>query len=96
MLLIPVSEYFHKKIGISSAPSWFVAWPMLMTISMIYEIFEWGLTLVLSPDMADSYNGQQGDMWDSQKDMAMALLGASVMLLSLYILPHFRKRLEKL
>lgn len=25
---------------------------------------------------ADAYNGQQGDMWDAQKDMALAVLGA--------------------
>lgn len=29
------------------------------------------------PD-ADAYNGQQGDVWDPQKDMAMAGLGALV------------------
>lgn len=27
------------------------------------------------PD-ADAYNGQQGDPWDAQKDMALAGLGA--------------------
>jgi putative membrane protein len=26
--------------------------------------------------MADSYNGQQGDPWDPQKDMAMAQIGS--------------------
>jgi putative membrane protein len=28
----------------------------------------------------EAYNGQQGDYWDAQKDMALALLGALVML----------------
>jgi len=28
--------------------------------------------------MADDYNGQQGDMWDAQKDMALAGLGALI------------------
>ncbi len=25
---------------------------------------------------ADAYNGQQGDVWDAQKDMAFAMAGA--------------------
>ncbi|PVX31514.1 hypothetical protein DD559_12785 [Sphingomonas pokkalii] len=28
--------------------------------------------------MADEYNGQQGDLWDPQKDMAIAMLGAAL------------------
>jgi putative membrane protein len=47
-------------------------------VSALYEIFEWLITIVLAPGMADEYNGQQGDVWDSQKDMAIALVGAFV------------------
>jgi len=47
-------------------------------VSALYEIFEWLLTIVLAPGMADEYNGQQGDMWDSQKDMAIALAGGGI------------------
>ena len=67
-----------------------MAWLMIQTGSMIYELFEWLLTIVMSSDAADSYNGQQGDMWDAQKDMALALLGATAMLL-LYMLRSVRK-----
>lgn len=45
---------------------------------MIYEMFEWLITVVMSPATADSYNGQQGDMWDAQKDMALALIGSTI------------------
>ena len=68
----------------------FMAWLMIQTGSMIYELFEWLLTIVVSSDAADSYNGQQGDMWDAQKDMALALLGSTAMLL-FYMLRSVRK-----
>lgn len=42
----------------------------------LYEIFEWSLTMALSPEDAGAYNGEQGDMFDGQKDMAVAALGA--------------------
>ncbi len=50
----------------------------VLSVSCLYEIFEWGLALTLAGDMAEDYNGQQGDMWDAQKDMALALLGALI------------------
>jgi putative membrane protein len=46
----------------------------------LYEIFEWALTLSLSPEGAGAYNGEQGDIYDAQKDMAIAALGAALAL----------------
>lgn len=56
-----------------------MAWLIIQTGSMIYELFEWLLTVVMTSEEADYYNGQQGDIWDAQKDMALAMLGSSVM-----------------
>ena len=36
------------------------------------------LTVTFAPAWAEAYNGQQGDPWDAQKDMAMAGLGALI------------------
>lgn len=47
----------------------------VLALGALYEIFEWSLTIGLSPEAADRYNGQQGDMFDAPKDMALALLG---------------------
>lgn len=46
--------------------------------SLFYELFEWWLSLTLAPDQVEAYNGQQGDMWDPHKDMALALLGSII------------------
>jgi putative membrane protein len=50
----------------------------IMSSSLVYEWFEWGIALLLSPEAAESYNGQQGDMWDAHADMLLATLGALV------------------
>lgn len=50
----------------------------VLATSALYELFEWGVAVVLAPDMAEAYNGQQGDVWDPHMDMALALLGAVV------------------
>ena len=51
--------------------------------SALYEIFEWLLTVIAAGVTADYYNGQQGDVWDAQKDMAAAQLGSALMLIAL-------------
>ncbi|AAW74549.1 DUF2238 domain-containing protein [Xanthomonas oryzae pv. oryzae] len=48
----------------------------IMCVSLVYEWFEWGIALLLSPQAAEAYNGQQGDPWDAHTDMLLATLGS--------------------
>ncbi|MEB6676076.1 DUF2238 domain-containing protein [Acinetobacter haemolyticus] len=56
----------------------------VMASSMIYELLEWGLSIGLSPEDAENYNGQQGDIWDAHKDMFLATIGALLMGIGYY------------
>lgn len=47
----------------------------VMASSMVYELIEWVIAIGMSPDAAEKYNGQQGDLWDAHKDMLMATIG---------------------
>ena len=49
-------------------------------ISALYELIEWGAAMALG-EGADAFLATQGDVWDTQKDMAMAGVGAIVALL---------------
>lgn len=66
---------------------WALQYALLAVLATgaIYEIFEWLLAVVMAPDWAEAYNGQQGDPWDAQQDMALALAGGlfTAMVLSL-------------
>lgn len=53
-----------------------LAMMVIMCSSLVYEWFEWGIALLLSPDAAEAYNGQQGDLWDAHADMLLATLGS--------------------
>ena len=48
----------------------------VMASSVFYELIEWAIAIGLSPEEAENYNGQQGDMWDAHKDMLLATIGA--------------------
>ena len=53
-----------------------------LALSASYELIEW-LTAVLGGSAADAFLGTQGDVWDTQWDMFMALVGAISALLLL-------------
>ena len=71
-------EFSRRRVTSRQVMAVLVAWLMVQAGSLIYELFEWVLTLVLSPEDAEGYNGQQGDMFDAQKDMALAMLGSTL------------------
>ncbi|MDP3228946.1 MAG: DUF2238 domain-containing protein [Acidovorax sp.] len=47
-----------------------------MAISAVYELIEWWAALALGQG-ADEFLGTQGDVWDTQSDMFLALIGAT-------------------
>lgn len=50
----------------------------IMASSMLYELIEWWIAIGLSPEAAENYNGQQGDVWDAHKDMFLASIGCLI------------------
>jgi putative membrane protein len=55
---------------------------VVLAVSASYEFIEWGAALALGQG-ADEFLGTQGDPWDTQWDMFMALLGSIAALLTL-------------
>jgi len=76
-------ELFLRHRVIRRGP-WMVTVIILIClgISAMYELFEWRTSL-LSGSAADAFLGTQGDPWDTQEDMFMAGVGASIALLLL-------------
>jgi putative membrane protein len=72
-------------IGISGKPSrWlgFLVVSVCLAFSAFYELLEWAVA-ELSGAAADDFLGTQGYAWDTQTDMALALVGAVAALLLL-------------
>jgi putative membrane protein len=72
----PISCWLARYKALSISLATYVAVEFVLAGSAVYEIFEWLLTVFMAGPDALAYNGQQGDPWDPQKDMAMAGLGA--------------------
>jgi putative membrane protein len=46
--------------------------------SLVYEVTEWAVAGVADPAAGTAYLGTQGDQWDAEKDMGLALLGSVI------------------
>ena len=55
---------------------------VVLAVSASYELIEWAAAVALGQG-ADEFLGTQGDPWDTQSDMAMALVGAVAALVTL-------------
>ena len=78
LLLYP---FFYRLFQVwlpSLSPKiWFIlVIQFVMASSLFYEWIEWWIAIGLSPEEAENYNGQQGDIWDAHKDMFLATIGS--------------------
>jgi len=85
LMFFPAREMFDRFWKVKKPWSYPLAVETIMATSAVYELMEWGVAVVLSPETAEAYNGQQGDIWDSQKDMLMALSGAVLAMTTAFI-----------
>lgn len=65
----------RKKIVKQGGWLFFLVVCICLAISASYELIEWAVA-ELSGDDAVAFLATQGDIWDTQKDMAIALLGS--------------------
>ena len=72
----------RKQVMASAAWRNFFIVCFCLAFSAFYELLEW-LAAIIMGGSADAFLGMQGYQWDTQSDMAMALLGACVALLTL-------------
>jgi putative membrane protein len=58
----------------------FLLLSVVLAVGAFWELIEWWTTLVVAGDTGQAFLGAQGDVWDAQWDMLLALVGAAVAL----------------
>ena len=77
LMLRPMRELgFRNVSGLGRFGNVYFATAGVGLWSMLYEVLEWGVAALVDPQAGSAYLGTQGDEWDAQKDMALAVLGA--------------------
>ncbi|MCE5234087.1 MAG: DUF2238 domain-containing protein [Mizugakiibacter sp.] len=77
LLILPASvELLDAVAPPRGVWRWLLPVLFVMSHSTIYELVEWAAAEVFGGELGQAYLGTQGDIWDAQKDMALATLGA--------------------
>ncbi len=74
-ILLRTSPLRDRGDGRPSGWLGFLVVSVCLAFSALYELFEWAVAETTG-EAADSFLGTQGYVWDTQSDMALALIGA--------------------
>lgn len=78
LMLRPLRELGFRNGQPGPAAVYFFSVSAIACWSLLYEVVEWLVAQVADPAAGIAYVGTQGDIWDAQKDMALALVGALI------------------
>jgi putative membrane protein len=59
---------------------YFLTVAVVLAVAAFWELLEWWITLLVAGDVGTAFLGTQGDPWDAQWDMFLALVGAMLAL----------------
>jgi len=78
LMSYPQREVLLRKAGMRRGWATWTSLAMISGYSAVYEIIEAVAAWTLSKDAGDAFLALQGDPWDTQKDMLMAVIGSVV------------------
>jgi putative membrane protein len=92
LLMFPaVWELFAARASPQRIWRYIMPVSFLMSHAVVYELIEWGAAELFGGDLGVAYLGTQGDVWDAQKDMGLAMAGILAgLLLTLALSPSAR------
>ncbi|RFC53041.1 MAG: putative membrane protein [Verrucomicrobia bacterium] len=91
LLARPLKELLSYRVAPVPRWAWAFSVDMILSTSVLYELFEWGAAEVFGGELGAAYLGTQGDPWDAHRDMALAGLGA-LMAAAVALLTRVRER----
>ena len=76
LLGLPIREILMQFVSASRRWINFLTAALVLAIGAFYEFIEWWVAVLVTPNLGDKFLGTQGDIWDTQWDMFLALVGA--------------------
>jgi len=78
LIFYPAREAVMRGLGIVGFWGYCLGFLIANSFSHIYEIVEWLAAEILDPGEALAFLGSQGDVFDAQKDIVLAMIGALI------------------
>ena len=81
----PIFEIIRIYIKLSFNVSAILAFACISTLAAFYEIIEWVIGGIFFPEQGTAFIGMQGDNWDTQKDIFLAIAGSLVTIIAMSV-----------
>jgi putative membrane protein len=81
LMAYPVREILLRVAGIHRVAALWLTVATVLAASTVFEIVEALAAQIVSPAEGPRWLGTQGDVWDAQSDMVLALIGATIAML---------------
>ena len=78
LMAYPIREVFLRVANARGFWAYYLPLDVTLAFSALYEIMEMVIASLVAPGTGDAWLGTQGDVWDAQKDMGLAALGALI------------------
>lgn len=78
LMAYPIREVFLRVANARGFWAYYLPLDVTLAFSALYEIMEMVVATMVAPGTGDAWLGTQGDVWDPQKDMGLAALGALI------------------
>jgi len=91
MLAYPAREIFLRVANARGFWAYYLPLDVTLAFSAMYEIMESWFAQIVGPGLGDAWLGTQGDIWDPQKDIGLAALGALLCMLITALTRTLRK-----
>jgi putative membrane protein len=85
LLTYPIRQFLIQVAGVKGIWGYYLPFAVTSSSSADYELIESVAATVFGGDLGIAYLGTQGDVWDAQKDMALAASGALLSMIHLAI-----------
>lgn len=90
LLSYPMREAYVRAQMLKGRLTYTIPVTITLAFSAAYEIIEWAAAEMMGGELGTAYLGAQGDVWDAQKDMALAGFGA-ILAMAIAFLVHRRR-----
>lgn len=92
----PFRELLINKFKVSSRASWILPVEIAFSLGTVFELIEWGVSVVTSKETGETYVATQGDVWDAHKDILLAAAGAALCMLITYAVSSLHTKRSRL
>ena len=83
-------EVFLRVANTRGIWAYYLPLDVTLAFSALYEIMEMVVATMVAPGTGDAWLGTQGDVWDAQKDMGLAALGALICMVLTAVIRRIR------